>query len=222
MNLKLLQELIAEYKQSILTSEDDQWSHPFQVMKTWQYHWDMDNLDFKQLYDDSLSGDSPLWEGDDYHPKQMMLHYIEMNPDLARSAFKDLFLQKRDIVGRVYRFIYALNELKNNYQAEHTKYDSHYHDDRRMVMLYLTMKFPEIYTLYEQDGFQKLLKKVKAADVKDVHDIDRYTKVTKTVNIFIQKDEELMEYVNEKTVGDEYYSEPNLLLVHGLYQHVAG
>ena len=221
MNLKLLQELISNYKKHLLSSEDETWLQPYQAMQTWQYHWDMEHLDFKQVYEDSMPGVSPLWEDDDFHPKEMMLKYIEMNSDLSRSAFVDLFDQKRDVVGRTHRFIFILNELKNSYQSKNIEFDTHYHDDRKMIMFYLTMRYPEVQTLYEKEGFEKLLKYVKAVDIKKSHDIGRYAKVAKTINIFIQRDTELTEFVATKTAEDHYYSDANLLLVSGLFKFVA-
>jgi len=221
MNLKLLQEVISDYKKHLLNSESTDWLLPYQATKTWKYHWNMEELDFLKMYDDSLSGDSPIWEGDDYHPKHMMLKYIEMNSDLARSAFIDLFDQKREIVGRIHRFIYILNELKNVYQGEHQQYDTHYHDDRVMILNYLAFNQPEAYTMYEKSGFEKLLKLVGAKDIKKSHDLGRYVKVAKTVNIFVQKDEELVAHIASGTADDNHYNEPNLLAVSGLLKYVA-
>ncbi|NTU88981.1 MAG: AAA family ATPase [Actinobacteria bacterium] len=69
----------------------------------------------------------------------------------------------------------------------------HYHEDYRMVSLYLAFRYPDQYALYDHEAFVAFLKKVQAKDIPLVADPGRYFKVVRTVYNLLAKDESLLE-----------------------------
>jgi hypothetical protein len=91
--------------------------------------------------------------------------------------------------------------------------DHHHHHG--VVMMYLTCRFPAKYTLYNARAFRAFLEKVGAKNILISHDMERFVKVTKIVNTFLKKDEEI-QMLLAKRLNDNHYQEENLLAVHEL------
>ena len=71
-------------------------------------HWDLEYLDLKSMYNHSLKSEinTTLWRGDDYHPKEVMMAFIDYEKEIVRSIFRDLLDERREIGGRMERFVF--------------------------------------------------------------------------------------------------------------------
>lgn len=198
MNLQLLTNLISDYKIFIEKRQDEEWQQPWKSLEVFNYHWDIDASDFARMYDDSFAGDCFLWHGEDFHPKTSMLYYCSQNADLVRSMFIDLYDEGRDIVGRIHRFMDQCDQLRTYHSKGITLRESHYHSDRRMVFVYLAFRYPDKYTLYEEQGFRKILELVNAKPVGSSLTLERYIKTSKTIDILMQRDTDLVDLLDQK------------------------
>lgn len=196
MNLSLLQSHIAAFRRQLEAGADFPMLFAWESQRIFQENWDIDAADFAAMYDASLqnSHSRTLWKGERYAPKEMMSLFIQAYPGFVKDIFKDLFNENREVEGRMDRFIYHCDELLRNYRDTHPDFveTRHYHEDYRMVSLYLAFRYPDQYAIYDHEPFVRFLKKVQAKDLPLVADPGRYFKVVRTVYNLLEKDLSLL------------------------------
>jgi len=202
--------------ESFLPGGLDNW----QSLKTFQDNWNPDADDFNSMYENSFANTlaNDLWEGQSFYPKKAMLGFIDRDPDLIQSIFKELFNENLDIEGRLDRFVYHCDEISHDIMRTNPHYQSHYHDGYRMISVYLSFRYPMQYTIYSYPEFKNFMALIKARVVPETSDIGRFFKVMRTVYGIISKDEELIEMHRALREGrDDLYQEESLLLVQDFY-----
>ena len=184
--------------------------------------WNMDELDFKTMYNSSLKSsiNTRLWKGNDYHPKEVMLAFIDYDKEIVRSIFNDLYNEKRELSGRMERFVFYCGQLLKEIQVKGSKFSGHYHDDYFMVSLYLTFSNPEKYTFYNYDVFSKAMINMGAKNAPLTNELERYYKIVKVIDKFLSEDEVLMDTIKMKTI-DSKYNKKTLLDVYDFLLFVA-
>lgn len=161
------------------------------VISRFQKNWDKERIDFAVMYDQSLQSkiSNRLWKTVDHFPKEMMLQFMEMSPYIVREVFDDLFNEEKDITGRVGRFTFHCDELLNMLQeADSTKKYRHHYHDAFVASLYLMLKFPDRYCLYNPTAFSKAMALLGARKVPDVIPIDNYFTLMRTMTKFLAED----------------------------------
>lgn len=225
MQLKSLENLLLQYKNYLLRPEAEANLHIWAAQRHFQDHWDLDAPDLAAMYDQSLYNPQTkrLWKRENYEPKRMMLELIRLDPDFARRAFADLFLEDKSIEGRVGRFVFYCDELLQAYKEAHpiSIENNHYHDDYRMIFLYLAFRYPDRYTLYDFDTFYRVLEKLKAPNLPQTHDPERFCKVTRIIHQFMQKDAELIDLNRKRLAFLPTHVDGSWLLIYDFYQFAA-
>jgi hypothetical protein len=225
MNLKLLNEAIAHYK-SLITSEPERsalWK--WETQRIFQAKWDIDELDFYSMFDSCLQNSTTrrLWHRENYEPKVMMLQFIRMNREFVRDAFRDLFNENKSVDGRMNRFIYHCDEMLREYQETNplTRYNSHFHNDNyQLVSIYLSFRYPAIYTPYDFESFIKLMELLGSRNVPKFHDTERFFKTMRTLLGLLSKDAELIQIHQERLNKGIHYTGESLLLVEDFYRRI--
>jgi hypothetical protein len=219
MNLKAITDCISQYKTIIEDPQYDGWTL-WELTTRFQDNWNQESHDFKKMFEDCFAINSPLWHRDDYYPKKAMQRYIDLNEDLVRSIFKDLFNQDREVVGRISRFMFQCDELYRTERSKFTNLEPHFHSDRRMIHMYLGFRYPDDYALYNFPHFKAFMNKIGSKSIAEEEDIDRFIKVCKTLSTLIQKDEELTTFIrncDQNPSRGELYP---MLIVFELYSLV--
>lgn len=196
----------------------------WQSLETFQTNWDVNHLDFKSMFERSFHNtlENDLWEGHDYFPKRSMLDFIDRDHDLMRNVFKDLYEERLDIEARVDRFLFHCNAIRDDMLRSHPKYRNHYHDNYKMISVYLAFKYPTQYCIYEFSPWQVYMKEVGAHPVPQIHDPGRFFKVMRTTQKLISRDTELLELHLSLRAGDpKSWQGDSLLLAREFYQFVA-
>jgi len=202
MNLKLLQSHLDEFRRYLETATDFPLLHLWESQRVFQETWDIGSADFAAMYEASLQNHS-IWT-----------LFVQTYPDFARDMFRDLFDENREVEGRMDRFLYHCDELLRDYRENHPDCveTRHYHEDYRMVSLYLAFRYPDRYAIYDHDAFLRFLKKVQAKDIPLVADPGRYFKVVRTVFNFLQKDETILRLHNNRLEQGMHYLGKSMLL----------
>ena len=196
--------------------------YKWEALNNFQNHWDLDAPDLAKMYDQSLqcSQTKRLWKREAYYPKQVMLQFIQLEPDYVRYAFQDLFNENKDIEGRLDRFIYYCDELLKIFKETYPKSieNNHYHaDNYQIVSLYLAFRYPEQYSLYQFLGFKNLLEKLGSRDVPKINDVGRFFKVMRTLYKMMEREGELLELHRQRLHPDKHFQDKSLLLVEEFY-----
>jgi len=219
MNLKIINNYIAQYKNIASAPDYDGW-RLWELAHQFQTNWDMDAADFRQMFQNSFKINSPLWYRDGYEPVKAMLRYIDLNEDFVRVMFLDLFNDDKDIAGRISRFQYQMDLLYKEERRKTQKIMPHYHDDRKMIHTYLAFRYPDKYSLFDFPSFKLFMDKVGSKSAPQREDIERFVKVCKTLKTLILKDEELVELVKNKVSNITGGNNFSMLMIFELYNLV--
>lgn len=215
MQLKKIQAAVSKYKTYLKSKNAYKNLHQWEALQHFQDNWDFDTDDFADMYDRSLQNSKTkrLWKREAYFPKEMMLHFIKLEPDYTRHMFHDLFNENKAIDTRVDRFIFYCDELLRLYKKANPNSieNNHYHD-YGIISLYLSFRYPEKYGLYDFDQFQTCLQHLGAINIPQVHDLPRFFKLNKTLWTFMQKEKGLMD-CHQKRLLAPHYKEHSMLIV---------
>jgi hypothetical protein len=227
MNLQKLNDAIAQYANYLRTHPQHDPYLPWESQRIFQQNWDVEALDFRTMFDRSLenSRSRRLWKREHYEPKEMMLHFIEMNREFVRQAFQDLFNENKEVDGRIGRFTFYCDELLAAWHEEHptSKLNSHYHNDNyQMVSLYLAFRYPAQYLLYDFEGFRRLMELLSSRDIPTVNDLGRYFKVMRTIFTFLKKNEEILALHSKRITPGLHFEGETLLVAWDFLQVTTG
>jgi len=221
MNLQKLQQYISEYKIFLKNNRDYFAEHKWESLKNFQDNWDIDAADFGKMYDASFQNNQTrtLWKGDNFFPKEMMLKFIELSPDFTRNMFRDLFDENKDVVNRITRFQFLCDTMLDEYKTAKplTIENNHFHQENHIITMYLGFRYPQQYTLFQYPPFKKTMERFGSTNVPTAFDIGRFIKIIRTVNTFIQKDQELVAIQKKKLNPKIHFMEDTLLLVNDFY-----
>ncbi len=219
MQLQRIQERLAGFKNHLQSPTAQYWLHLWESQQIFQTRWDADAPDIRATYDAAL--DSPvtrrLWSRENYAPKQMMLIFAELAPDMVRVAFQDLFNENKDIEVRLDRFVYYCDELLSAYKGQTNRpaWNRHFHDDDyAIISLYLAFRYPDRYAPYRHAAFVEMLRQLAAANLPRSNDPARWFKVARTLYGFMQKDTELLSLHQQRLLPDRHYTGSSLLLAY--------
>ncbi|TNE60998.1 MAG: hypothetical protein EP344_06635 [Bacteroidetes bacterium] len=225
MVLTKIQSAIADYKNWLLQLRHHPSVYKWESLQQFQAHWDPDASDpvamFDQCFQNSVT--KRLWQQENWYPKKMMLAFWELEPQMVRAMFDDLFNETRDAEARIGRFLFGCDELLRDYKRAHptSVENNHYHDDYRMIALYLGFRYPDQYAPYEFVVFREVLEQFQARDIPEQNDIGRYFKVLRTLMNFLEKDGEVVPAINRHLKPQQHFPAKTLLLAEDFCQFVA-
>lgn len=216
MQLNKLKEYLAQYTQWLNSQQSEQRLYYWETQAIWQQNWDEEAMDFGAMLDRCLQNSKTrrLWKREAYEPKRMLLAFAEMDGHFVFSMFRDLLNEDKDTHSRADRFVFYCDEMLQQYRRRHpAKIDnSHYHDDGyEMISLYLSFHYPERYAPYSAERLRTLLQQLGAPNVPLAGDFPRHIKVMRTLQTFINREEQLLER-HQSRLRPEHYQEESMLL----------
>lgn len=222
MQVQKIQEAFRKYEHFLAGPDAHRRLYLWDIQANFQQHWDLQVDAMAEMYDRSLQSDHSrrLWRREQYEPKRMMLAFMEMDEDYVRQMFKDLFDEHKELGGRADRFVFHCDQLLIAYKRKHRRSidNNHYHDDGyQMISLYLSMRYPEKYTLHNGERFRHLLKLLGTRDLPVVDDIVRFSKVSRTLYKLMQKEEKMMRLHQDRLLATGKDMTDSLLVVYDFY-----
>ncbi len=218
MNLQQLRDIIGSYADFLEQSphHDPYWK--WEIQRRFQENWDPAATDFREMFDRSLQSTRTrrLWNREHYAPKDMMLAFIDLDRDFVRSAFSDLFDERREVEGRMDRFLFHCDELLRAYRERHPHSirQSHYHaDDYAILSHYLSWRFPDRYAPYDFNRFRALMGILGSRDIPGIHDVERFFKVARTLYKFLSASDRVMGTHRNRLDPESHYQGDTLLVV---------
>jgi hypothetical protein len=168
--------------------------HHWATLSHFQAHWDEQAADFAAMYGQCWFNPEHrrLWHTDHWQPKAMMQRLAEYNPLTVQLMFNDLFNETKDVEARISRFLFGLDALLADYKQDHpgSVENNHYHNDYRMIALYLGCRYPDVYAApYHFETFVAALQQLGARQLPEVNDIGRFFKMHRTLMTFLDKNE---------------------------------
>jgi len=227
MQLNLLKDYFRKYEAFLGSPDAQQRLFIWEAQLNWLENWDPAAGDFAAMYDRCLSSSKTnrLWYREAHEPKKRMLEFIDLQEDMVRQAFEDLFNEQRALDGRVDRFVFYCDELLAAYREAypHRPVNNHYHsDDYGMISLYLAFRYPAQYTLYDPVIFRTLLQQLGVQNLPQSNDIVRYFKVANTIYKLMQKEAKLLPLHRQRLQEGTHYLGDSLLVVYDFACMVTG
>jgi len=195
MNLQIIQASIKSY-QSNLEDASPVWDLVKEVHSiSCQWSESEDPMqDYSRLFGTYINA----WWPDYRNAVKSIERYITTSDDMVRSMFEDLLNEKRDISGRVGRFIHHCDTLYKHERKNIVHTLSHGHSDKEMIFLYLSTILPALYMPYDYKAMRDFLDKVGSKAPLLESDTERYVKVSRSLCKLMQKDAELVGMVQEQ------------------------
>ncbi|MEM1120696.1 MAG: hypothetical protein AAGJ18_09620, partial [Bacteroidota bacterium] len=156
-----------------------------------------------------------LWKGEQFFPKKSMLFFWELQPDYVKFAFQDLFNEDKPIDSRMDRFVFYCDQLLEAYREKYPlKIENHHYHHHGMLSLYLTFRYPKLYTLYDFEVFKNTLINLGSRNIPRLNDVERFFKVSRTLGKFLDKDEEVWSLHQRRLNPRKHFQGKSLLLVN--------
>ena len=221
-----IQEQIIAYKQWLASLREHPNTWWLESVQFFQDNWNPDTPDPVAMLDACFQNTFTrrLWQADNWRPKEIILLFYRDQPLMVKAMFDDLFNETKEVEMRVSRFLFGmdtlLSEHKSNYPT--TVENNHYHDDYRMVALYLAFRYPDTYAApYDFPVFCKALERLGARDLPLVHDLPRFFKVHRTLMTFLDKDPEVTRLFQKHLHPRKHFQGRNLMLAADFTRFVA-
>jgi hypothetical protein len=216
MVLSKIQENIATYLNWLHSIRHHPFLYEWETVQQFQVHWNPGASGPVEMFDRCLQNSATrrLWQEGNWQPKRMMLEFWRFDPMTVRAMFDDLFNESREIESRCSRFIFGCDLLLADYKKVHFSSvdNNHYHDDYRMIALYLACRYPEQYAPYDFQVFRQTLVRLGAHVIPEQNDIGRYFKVMRTLMNFLDKDPRVAVAMEKHLVAQRHYRERALLV----------
>jgi len=222
MKVALIHEQADKFKTYLKKFQDDSTTYPhihkYENYQNFLDKWDLDELDLNTMFDNSFSSQlsNRLWGGSMDSPKSMMLRFIELNKEFVRSMFRNLFDESKEVGMRMNRFRFHCDQLLMEIQQTDKKADRHYHEDYKMISLYLAFNHSESQCYFDYEPFNKTMQIIEAKKVPQHFELERYSKLSNGLFKLLSKDSELLELHSNNIKPYTRYP-AGQLLVHDFY-----
>lgn len=224
MLLAKIHSSIAAYKKWLTDTRHHPFVYKWESLQHFQSNWNPDTADPASMFDHCFQNSETrrLWQTEQWFPKKMMLEFWRYYPQTVRLMFDDLFTETREVEGRIGRFLFGCDELLRDYRRDHplSPENNHYHDDYRMIALYLAFRYPESYAPYDFPAFQKAMTHFGARDIPQQNDLPRYFKVIRTLMTFLEKDGEIGSLMKKHLHPARHFQGKTLLLAEDFCRFV--
>jgi len=182
---------ISHYKKWLSNTSVHPCTYKWETHQHFKTHWNLQSDDALSMFDKALynTTNRRLWQSENWQPKRVMLAFWQHDPLTVKMMFQDLFNEEKTLDGRIGRFLFGCDVLLEDYRRHHigSIENNHYHDDYRMVSLYLGLHNPSKYAVYEFVVFQNSLQKLGAKNIPQQNDLSRYFTLLQTLAGFLDK-----------------------------------
>lgn len=217
MNLQKIQDYIIEFKRHLKSQRREEVLYKWESLRNFQNNWNLAREDLKEMYNQSLQNTETvrLWKANQYFPKHSMMLFCDLQPDYVKFAFDDLFNEEKAIDGRMDRFVFYCDQLLEAYKEKYPlKIENNHYHHYEMISLYLTFRYPELYTLYDFDIFKYTLINLGSRNIPKLNDVERFFKISRTLGKFLDKDEEVWNLHQKRLNPSKHFQGKSLLLVN--------
>jgi hypothetical protein len=154
MNRDVLKQYISAYKSKFLAIHKKE-IYKWRAVKQFQEHWNPDADDFAAMLSESLSETNNLLAASQYLPRKMISVYAEKYPTEVRRFFIDLYDEDTNLMDRISAFRNGISVLNTRMHPEKNTYQ-----DYRAVLVYLSLRYPDVYFLYKYEMFKVFCEKI--------------------------------------------------------------
>lgn len=160
---KAMQQYTANFDSSVPGIDSSDWSregYKWENLRTFKDNWDVNAMNFAEMLKASLAKTGNLMTSMNNYPKKMLLEISKDDPEFARSIFKVLFDETRELKERITEFCDKAEEWVHIHRGENlTSYQ-----DTNSTSTLLWLRYPEKYYIYKYGELKKIATKLGIAN----------------------------------------------------------
>lgn len=140
-----LKNVLAQYKQSFVSTRWGNEKYKWEAVKWFQDNWDVNASDFPEMLSCSLDKTFNLLASNNNFPKGMIVGFAKAAPEEVRAMFIALFDESQDVFERMNAFKMQSSILLEKYgngAAQHYQYEN-------AISTYLWLRYPDKYYIYK-------------------------------------------------------------------------
>lgn len=158
IDLKKLTPVLEGYK-AYFPGHWDGEKYKWEAVKHFQDHWDIDAENFGEMFRKATDKTFNLLASGYAYPRAMIINFAQADDEAARSMFRNLFDESRDLSGRIDAFQAASEELRSKY--DDGTWRSHY-QNTNAISTYLWLRYPDKYYIYKYELFRAAAKELSS------------------------------------------------------------
>lgn len=218
MNILKVKEIIEFYKKNFHAISNEE-IYKWKAVKRFHDNWNIEADDFAGMIGNSLAEAANLLVSVNYFPKRMITQYADKDPESVRKLFLALYDEEIDWIQRIKSFQEGIKPINDKYFTGKMSYQ-----DARAILVYLALRYPDIYFLYKFTMFKEFAKKVEYPyqPIKGrIENLTVYSDLCELLRDEIVKDNELLELHKERLAEGQFLdSSFNLLTQDVIYAAV--
>ncbi len=190
----------------------------YEAQQNWQKKWDIEELKFETIYDESLNSvlSGRIWGGSQFSAKKSMMEMILVQREFMRSAFRDLFTQGKDLGLRCDRFIFYCDEAISYVKTKEVFAHRH---DRALLSAYLSFQYSSEFCLFDYPYFLGMMKKLEGRNIPREMEMQRYMKSMKAIHGILIKGDRWKMVVSAALLP--YYKEDSIMIMNEFSEFVS-
>ncbi len=149
MDKQLLEKALQSYKADFSIRFRDE-NYKWEAIKWFQEHWDIEAENFYDMFTQATEKTYNLLAAMNYFPRGMIQLYSEMEPEIIRQMFRNLYDETKPYEERFVRFRNEAEDLKARLTPDKNHYQTPF-----AINVYLWLRYPDTYTFYKYTEFKR-------------------------------------------------------------------
>ncbi len=213
MDHQLLKKIIESYKSNFKTIHNEE-IYKWQAVKCFQDNWNIQAKDFGKMLEMSLAQTFNLLDSGHYFPRKMIVSIAKKAPADVKKMFIGLFDEENDLKGRVEEFQKEIKKLnkatfpgRNDFQ------------DIRAVMVYLALRYPDLYFIFKFrlfNVFAILIGHQFVPVMGKFENVLQYNSLCERLKAEIVKDNQLLKMHKDRIGEKEYFDSSSNILTQDI------
>lgn len=204
-----LKNVLAQYKQSFVSTQWGNEKYKWEAVKWFQDNWDVNAQNFPEMLNRSLDKTFNLLASNNNFPKGMIVGFSKAAPEEVRAMFIALFDESKDVFERMNAFKLQSSILLEKYgngAAQHYQYEN-------AISTYLWLRYPDKYYIYKF-GEVKTVASELESDYRFkkgayADNIRNFLKLYDEISVVLKEDTELVNLFQSQ-LTDTCYPDPEL------------
>ena len=157
--------MIKQYKQDFLKYWEEE-KYKWQSLKWFQDNWNVDAVDFGEMFERATSKTDNLLASNQNYPKGVIIALSSEYPTETKQLFVDLYDENVDLESRVNTFKSKSNELVNKHNKQHPDdiWNNSYQQENA-ITTYLWLRYPEKYYIYKFTEYKAVVERLGCPDI---------------------------------------------------------
>lgn len=195
--------IIKFYKADFIRIDRDE-RYKWIAVKHFQNNWDIDSLNFADMFMESFSKHINLLDTGVVRPLHVLLNFAQQEPDNIRALFKILYNETLPLEERIRKFTVGVDLFVSKMRQQDANWKNSF-QDQHAISVYLTFMYPEKYYIYKY-SILKNVAPVLGMETKGER-LLAYRQMCDAIHNVIQSDDDL-KLISKKRLGNNCYQDP--------------